>query len=148
MLVSRFTQSLKVIDALLDHNLIDLPPDDRDFLVTDRPWPASDRTRARMLIDSVSYTGTDYIGIPRFELPAEFVVAVICSFVGPSNWMTACSCYAGVQDAQSHIDGSRQSFNTSRLFAMCLDYEANGMKAADDRAKALSKKAGARAAAE
>lgn len=53
----------------------------------------SDRTRIRTTIERVIWGALDNLGIPRFELPAEYIAAWIAVMVQPVNRLTACAMF-------------------------------------------------------
>ena len=59
------------------------------------PWIGAQRQRARATLDTLCHATTDLIGLPRIEIPAEYVAAVIASFVHPVNIAVACSWMEG-----------------------------------------------------
>lgn len=54
------------------------------------PWMATDRNRMMMILTSLLSSTMDIIGVPRFQLPAEYIAAGIALFVAPINVQTAC----------------------------------------------------------
>lgn len=65
--------------------------DDLALTTGDVPWTTSDRNRVRKTLDSFIYGVIEDLGLPRFELPAEYIAAVISTFVAPVNYFPACS---------------------------------------------------------
>lgn len=54
------------------------------------PWLGAERAAVRRTLDSLVYATVDCAGLPRIDLPAEYVAAVISVFVHPTNLMVAC----------------------------------------------------------
>lgn len=54
------------------------------------PWIGGERAEVRRTLDSLIYASVDAAGLPRIDLPAEFVAAVLAIFVHPTNLMVAC----------------------------------------------------------
>ena len=54
------------------------------------PWTGVDRQRVRQTIDAFSAGVMDLVGVARFEMPAEYLAAVVATFVHPVNIMVAC----------------------------------------------------------
>lgn len=63
---------------------------DFDRLVGNDPWMASDRNRMTTCFHTVINASVDAMGLPRFNLSAEFVAAGIAVFVSPVNCHAAC----------------------------------------------------------
>jgi len=54
-------------------------------------WQGVDRTIVGRTLQQLMYGLVDMMGVPRLELPVEFVVAVVYTFVSPVNYFTACA---------------------------------------------------------
>ena len=54
------------------------------------PWTGMDRQRVRQTIDAFAAGIMDLVGVARFEMPAEYMAAVVATFVHPTNAMVAC----------------------------------------------------------
>lgn len=63
---------------------------DFDRLVGDAPWLGCDRNRMTSCLHALLNASVDSMGLPRFNLPAEFVAAGISVFVSPVNLHSAC----------------------------------------------------------
>lgn len=64
-----------------------------------RVWVGTERNIVSRTLDSLLHGFVDSLGIPRFELPSEYVATIIALFVSPCNFFGACN-YLG-----SHISG-------------------------------------------
>jgi len=64
------------------------------------PWLATDRVRVRAVLDTMIYASVDLIGVPRFELCAEYIAAALGIFVHPVNLMVACRFMEGSSQAE------------------------------------------------
>ena len=53
-------------------------------------WTNDDRSSVENTLNSIQFSALDKAGLPRFQVPAEYVAAVIASFVHPINRMKAC----------------------------------------------------------
>lgn len=73
--------------GMLESNGISL--DDYKKFVGDAPWLPSDRPRMTSILHTFMCAATDVLGLPRFEMSAEYLAAAIC-FVSGVNVMTAC----------------------------------------------------------
>jgi hypothetical protein len=99
---------------------------DWKLLTGKKVWIGTDRVRVKRLIDALLYATVDTIGLPRFNLPAEYVATVITVFVHPSNYFSAC-CWTGnfstsedLADYHGRLEGvqSLEKVSASRLFAL------------------------------
>lgn len=54
------------------------------------PWTATDRSHVRRVLDEICGGVLDRVGVPRVEVSAEYVAAVIAAFVHPTNVAVAC----------------------------------------------------------
>lgn len=68
-----------------------LTPKVYEEVTSEIPWIAAQRTRMRAALDALCHATTDLAGLPRIEIPAEYVAAVIAVFVSPVNTPLACS---------------------------------------------------------
>lgn len=96
------------------------------------PWIASQRADIRASLETLCHSSTEVMGLPRFELPAEYVAAVIAVFVHPCNIAVACSWMEGrlprAMDLHGRGDSTPQGMEhltASQLFAMVLDILGN-----------------------
>ena len=67
----------------------------------------------------------DVLGLPRIQIPAEFLAAGISMFVQPSNLMVACRWMeqnSQTAEAQGNPQGTvnRESIAAEQLFSLCL----------------------------
>lgn len=65
--------------------------EDYEMLTGSKNWIGKDRNRMFRALEGLLYGVVDSIGVPRFELPAEYVAAVISMFVHPVNYFPACA---------------------------------------------------------
>ena len=87
-------------------------------------WVPSQRDTARKVLDTICFGAVDAVGLPRPEIPSEYVAAVIALFVNPINAMSACSLYNSTSPA-SHLANRAQGAGTldnvtnpTQLFAL------------------------------
>lgn len=100
------------------------------------PWTAADRNRVRNTCDAVTHGALDFLGLPRFEVPAEYIAAVITMFVGPVNWQVAARWFETgrtTEDLASLPDTGAAPMSAQQLFSLCL--EANDDDVSAFRAK-------------
>jgi len=120
----QFQTALSALRVAENTDYIDMPKEQLDFLMGNRPWLAADRNRAKVAVEAIAYGACDLVGFARFDLPAEFVAAVIQKFVSPVNWQVACGCMAGIEDTTSIIQDRNNRLHPSKLFAMVLRIDA------------------------
>ena len=65
---------------------------EEDYRLTtgDAIWLIQDHRRAKKTLDALIYGCMEISGVPKFEVPAEFVAAVCATFVKPPNLVVVC----------------------------------------------------------
>jgi len=116
----RYAAAQAALRVLADEAQVDLNKDDIQFLKGPRLWLRSDRGRVRRCLEAYAYGGLDIIGLPRFPLPAEFVACAIALHVHPSNWMTACVVFSGVEWTENVVLNREEPLSAEMLFAHVL----------------------------
>lgn len=102
---------------------------DWKLLTGDKPWLGVDRARVKRLLDALLYGIVDTLGIPRFDLPAEYAATVIAMGVNPTNYFAACnwvgnfSSSEDIADYHGRLEGvtGLDKVTPSRLFALILE---------------------------
>lgn len=122
--------SLKLIN---DSSVLDLSEDDFAFMVGDRIWISTERSRARRCIESAVYGALDMVGYPRFPAPAEFVSAIIAFYVHPVNIQTACLIMEGAEFTENIINDVERPLTASQLFAHTLRLRAGEKELINER---------------
>lgn len=86
-----------------------------------KPWHGSARERVRRVLDAVCHGVMDVVAVPRFEMPAEYIAAVIVGFVHPTNMMLACRFMERSRPVVSLISGERETdvISAKQLFGLC-----------------------------
>ena len=69
--------------------------DDWKVVAGDRPWVSTDVALVREVLDAITVGSMAMIGMPRVEVSAEYVAAVIAVIVHPVNINHACFLYEG-----------------------------------------------------
>lgn len=102
--------------------------EERTLLFQRVPWNVEDRRVVRSSLEKVVLDSIGFMGLPSFELPAEYVAAVITAMVAPVNFMAACSWTAGghvfATELQNTADPGLLGWERARphqLFAMVLE---------------------------
>lgn len=121
---------------------------DWKLLTGSKVWIGVDRPRVKRLLDSLIYGVVDTLGLPRFELPAEYAAACIAMFVSPINYFPACSwvgTYARSEDLADYhgnLDAVQglETVSSAKLFALVMEISGGGM--CTPFAEALKKKTG------
>ena len=98
-----------------------ITPEEFKLLVGKSIWLGSDRASVRKSLDACLAGAMDLTGVPRIEMPAEFIAAVICSFVAPVNVMKACAWMENQRPAEaiSGASSSPEIVSAGQLFALC-----------------------------
>ncbi len=63
--------------------------DDWDLLIQPNCWLGADRLRVTRTLHALCYGVCDSLGLPRFDLPSEFLLAVVSISVRPVNYFSA-----------------------------------------------------------
>src|SRR5205807_1737235 len=93
----RFQTALASIKLIQASAVLDLTEDDFDFLMCNKVWIATDRSRARRCVEACVYGTLDFVGYPRFPAPVEFIAAVIAYFFFQAEDGIRCYKVTGVQ---------------------------------------------------
>lgn len=98
--------------------------DDYKLLTQSTPWTGIDRQRVSRTIQSVCYALLDVLGIPRFDVPAEYLGAVLSIFVHKSNLMLACVYSDRLKTCNDMLcpDSEGEPVSPSTLFCLCLQF--------------------------
>lgn len=84
-------------------------------------WVSQDRGEVRKTLDALCAGVMDVTGVPRFEMPAEYVAAVIVSYVNPTNIQVACRWMEGQRPAEV-VRGASSTpgqVDPAQLFVLC-----------------------------
>lgn len=85
-------------------------------------WIATDRTRMKATLEALLSASMDVVGIPRFQMPAEYIAAGIALFVAPNNVHSACRFMERVPTAEHlgrAVDSSDKA-TADQLFALVV----------------------------
>jgi len=74
--------------------------EDMDIFRGHGVWTADLRVRMRRVLDTVVYGVCDLSMLPRVEVPAEMVAAVVACLVAPGNWIIAAAQCEGLKSAR------------------------------------------------
>jgi len=87
------------------------------------PWLASDRQVVRNTLDALLHGAMDAIGVPRFEVSAEYVAAALAMFVAPVNLQVACRWMESARpiDAlSSSTDTAAEPLTSQQMHALAI----------------------------
>jgi len=73
--------------------------EDMDHFRGESVWTADLRVRMRRVLDNVVYGVCDLSMLPRVEVPAEMVAAVVACLVKPANWIVCAAMLEGLRSA-------------------------------------------------
>jgi len=97
-----------------------LIPEDFDLVCSNIPYVGADRNRVTNLLRSLIWGTLDVIGLPRIEVPSEFIASVISVFVHPGNLAVACRWMEAGSAAEEIVaGGSLEPITATQLFALC-----------------------------
>jgi len=96
---------------------------DYKMVTGDRPFVGADRMRVSRTLQSLTYGALDAMGIPRFEVPAEYAAAIIATFVHPVNLLVACVFCDRLQPSDGVLgDGDGELTSPQELFALVVQF--------------------------
>ena len=97
---------------------------DRKLFMQLAPWDRDKKVVVTRTLERVCFGLCDVMGIPRFQLPAEYVAAVIFLCVSPQNYHPACSWAERSVDSRPATDlAEQQDFgpcSASQLFGLLV----------------------------
>lgn len=94
---------------------------DFDLLTGNAPWLPTDRNRMHVTLNALLNLSCDCLGVPRFQLPAEYVAAGIAVFVNPINSQSICRIMERSASAADIGGGnSTDSCSAEQLFALTV----------------------------
>lgn len=112
------------------------------------PWTVHDRTKVRRTLDGFIWGTIETLGLPKFQLPAEYIASIIAVFVHPMNYLAACSWVSGYVSNEDLIQGKQSEgvegfakVEPSQVFALVI--ALNDVANVDDIAAAYSAHTGA-----
>lgn len=99
-----------------------------DLLTGNKVWLGTDRVVVKRQLESLLYSTLDLIGIPHFQIPAEYCASVIAIYVSGCNRPAACHMLANCHKAEDlgKFDGSNtpvdgmEKVTAQQLFALVL----------------------------
>ena len=126
--------------------MVGLKKKDWEILTGSKMWVGTDRAMVTKSLQTLVHGFIDTMGLPRINVPAEFVATAITIFVAPCNYYSACmflgSYYSGSslsalynQDADTE---GLEKVAPEKLFALCCDIA--GSSIIDDAAGEFSRK--------
>lgn len=91
-----FEQAHAVMKVISDYTSADfetlgVTPEDYALAASQNLWLNQHRPRVERVMEALLYGTTDLLGIGRIELPAEYIAAVVSTFIAPGNRRTACT---------------------------------------------------------
>ncbi len=63
-------------------------------------WTAADRMRIMRVLDATIHGATQLAGLPKIDVPAEVVAAIIATTISPLNWPIAAAWQEGLHPAE------------------------------------------------
>lgn len=120
-------------------DMVGISRDDFEKVSGETVWLGTDRNRVSQVLNNLLCGALDVIGVPRFQLPAEYIAAGIALFVAPVNSHAACRFMEKVPTAQALGRGADESemCTARQLFALVTQLVADPM---NSHAKVLFEK--------
>jgi len=84
-------RALKLGTANSDLQALGLANSDVNLLTGQQTWMGEDRLQAMRSLDATIYGTIDKMGLPRFEMSAEWIATHIYVYVRPENYHQACA---------------------------------------------------------
>jgi hypothetical protein len=121
---------------------------EQDFTTAtgDEPYATSNKRTVVNVIEGLLFSTLDNAGIPQHALPAEFIAAVVGTFIAPSNQLLACNWMAERSStgypigelANGDDPASLARVSAAQLFALLQLAEADATKARKDFQKRVT----------
>lgn len=106
-------------------------PEDFHLVTMSVPYVGADRHRVTHVLNSLIWGTLDVVGLPRIEVPTEFIASVISVFVSPGNLAVACRWMeAGAAAEDLAAGGSLEPVTARQLFALCCQLSSEAPAAA------------------
>lgn len=115
-------------------------PEDFELVCQSDPWIGAERTRITNVINSLVHGTVDVMGLPRIEVPVEFIASVLCVFIHPANLAVACRWMETSYSAEDiSAGGVLEPVTAQRLFALCCQLASDAPPYATSWAKRMNR---------
>lgn len=129
----RLSVALGAVKSIAEESIHDhlygseIDPQDMELVMSDVAWGKKDQHRVVATIEKLVHGSLDAVGLPKFIVPSEYLAAVICTVVAPTNFQVACRWLErGVSVSADAIeDGSMEPIQAQVLFCLCIDLYGN-----------------------
>lgn len=139
----RYASALAAIKLTAENGQLDMTPEQFDFLTSDRPWINTERSEARRCLEAAIYGSVDFLSLPRFAVPAEFIAGTIAVFVHPSNFMTAVAFMDQCEWSENVINGIERPVKANELMAHLVQIVGGNQSFVDEKLKLVRSKVAA-----
>lgn len=116
-------------------NALGISPEDWELATGDNAWLGKERPRVMRVLDGFLYGVIDNMGLPRFELPAEYAAAIIAVFVSAKNYFPAVSWVSNlVSNQELATNAPREGWEDIKprqLFALVLEVHEKADRVAE-----------------
>lgn len=120
-----------------DFQTLGVSEDDFNLTTQDAIWSVANKRQVTNVIDAMCFSTLDQSGLPRHAIPAEFVAAVIGTFVAPANQLLACNYISQHAETGKPINelaagddpSAYASVSPSQLYALCVLAESDAQAA-------------------
>lgn len=128
-----------------DFQTLGVTEQDYQTTIDDADWAVSNKRTVVNVVEALLFSTLDNAGIPQHAMPAEFIAAVVGTFIAPNNQLLACNWiaersntgYAIGELATGAEPASLQQVSPAQLFALLQLAEADGTKARKDFQKRI-----------
>lgn len=101
-------------------------PEDFDLVCSSIPYIGDDRLRVTNVLNSLIWGTLDVVGLPRIEVPTEFIASVLAVFVAPGNLAVASRWMETGSSAEDLVSGgSLEPVSARQLFALCCQLQSD-----------------------
>jgi len=74
-----------------DFDSLGISPEDYKLANGNTSWQREQRRRVVTTLDALIFGTVDVLGLGRFQIPTEYVAAIVSTFVSPVNRMVCCT---------------------------------------------------------
>lgn len=94
--------------------------EDFEMVCNHTPWIGADRYKITQCLQSMIWGTLDVVGLPRIEVPTEFIASCISCFVSAGNIAVACRWMETGHTAEDVAAGGHlEEVTANQLFALC-----------------------------
>lgn len=126
----RLASALGAVRTIAEESIHDhlygseIDPKDMELVMSDVPWGRKHRIPVIQTMEKLIHGSLEAVDLPKFEVPSEYIAAVIASVCAPTNFQVACRWIErGISHSASAIeDGSMEPIKAAQLFVLVIDH--------------------------